>query len=277
MGWFKKFFLNKKTNATAPEKQNESYLESCFKIDFEELPDDRDWGMIPEAIAIRDAGNRGRTDEAIRLALKMRNKMPDFDFPYNWLGRLYCDKENTGKAREIVLKGLKQARTKVLLCNRMGMIYLEEQNILEAVKWLIKSAVLQLHSSNYLTETWPYLIVAANALGLEQASRKFRQLSRELILTGRPAAIIRSQIGFSQEKEKIAKAIASLGDSNLWNNVYSPRLKELAQNGVYCNSCNRRYKLEECINPPEICEGNSIIFKCPTCRIEILFTPTDGR
>jgi tetratricopeptide (TPR) repeat protein len=276
MGWFKKFILNKKTNATSPEKQNENYLESCFRIEFKELPDDRDWGMIPEAIAVRDAGKRGRTDEAIRLALKMRKKMPDFDFPYNWLGKLYCDKKDTRKAREFVVEGLKQARTKALLCNRMGMIYLGEQNIIEAVKWWIKSAVLQLQFSNNLIDTWPYLIVAANALGLEQASSKFQQLSRELILSGQPAAIIRFRIGCSQEKEKIAEAIASLGSSNLWNNLYSPELKELAKNGIYCNSCNRRYKLDECINPPEICENISIIFKCPTCRIGILYTPTNG-
>jgi HEAT repeat protein len=151
------------------------YADDCFRIDFDEFYEEREWFDMPEAKAIPDAGNAGRIDEALRLAEALRQKYPDFYFVYNWFAILYRKQKRYGDARNSLTEGLRLARSKHNLCTAMGELEWERQNLSEAVKWWIKSAAVQV-GAQYVTDyvAFLHLSYVADAVGMSAVCAKLR-------------------------------------------------------------------------------------------------------
>jgi HEAT repeat protein len=151
------------------------YVDDCFRMDFDELYDERDWFEMPEAKAVPDAANSGRADDALGLAQELVRKHPDFYFGYYWLAVLHRKQKRYDDARQSLLDGLRSARSKQSLCTGMGEMEWERRNLPEAVKWWIKSVAVQV-GSQYVTDYPAFLQLSyvAEALGLGDACSKLR-------------------------------------------------------------------------------------------------------
>ena len=152
------------------------FVDGCFQIDLQEQYDTRQWYDIPEAQAITKAANAGQTDEALRLAHALRQQQPDYAFPYFWLGLLYGRRREHGEARRWLEEGLRTARSKLTLCEGMGDLAWSQKDLPEAVRWWIRSVVIQTSTDN-LSEFAPFLKLSyvAERLGLGGACAKLRR------------------------------------------------------------------------------------------------------
>jgi tetratricopeptide (TPR) repeat protein len=120
------------------------YIDDCFRIDFSEHYDERDYSEIPEAKAI----THETMEDAIRLANALREKYPDFYFSYFWLGILYQRKGLNEEARKFLFEGLDKSKSKFSICEKLGDIEFKSENLPEAVKWWIKSVIIQVCTNN---------------------------------------------------------------------------------------------------------------------------------
>jgi HEAT repeat protein len=152
-------------------KTGDSYIDACLQIEFPEFYEDRKWHEIPEAKAVAELGNAGRIDEALRLAENLRQRLPDFDFPWLWLVVLRKKQGKLDEARKYVQAGLRSARSKASICAEMGELEFQAGNFSEAAKWWIKSVAVQVGTQH--AHGWtPFLHLAyvAGGLGLGDAS-----------------------------------------------------------------------------------------------------------
>jgi tetratricopeptide (TPR) repeat protein len=149
----------------------ESYVNSCFEIEFDEHQESRDYRQIPELRRIADLGNRGEISEAMQLLQSIADRYPDYDFIYGWKAILLSKCGKLDGARAVVHEGLARSRSKHALCEDMGNIEFEWGNLAEAVKWWIKSIALQKRAA--AVDSWHsyiYLAGVATALGEDPAS-----------------------------------------------------------------------------------------------------------
>ncbi|GEM_PF-2016334 len=154
-------------------RTGDEYVDSCFQIEFQEFYDERDWFEMPEAKAIPRAET---TEEALRLAEALREKYPDFDFSYYWFNILYRRQGRYDDARKIIIEGLRTAKSKSSLCERMGETEWQAGNLPEAVQWWIKSIVIQTGTDN-LDDYVPFLNLShvAEQTCLFDASMRLRK------------------------------------------------------------------------------------------------------
>jgi hypothetical protein len=168
----------------------------------------------------------------------------------------------------------------------MARVYLEKQDIREAVKWWIRSAALQMRSGSFLLETWPYLAEAARSLGLAEAETSLRRRSGGNTLTGGPADTIHRAVNRMKREpglpgtawiQGMEDAIESLVlEEKKKLDTHIERLRELAPNGVYCILCESRYSIDECIEP-RVPEGRIITFVCPKCKVPRAYDPSSDK
>ncbi len=128
---------------TTVAKTGDPYIDDCLQLDFEEFDEGRLWGEMPEAKAIPQAANAGQTDEALHLAQALRDKHPDFHFAYRWLNYLYRKQGRLADARNAALAGLRLSKSKYDLCQVMADTEWEQGNLPEAVKWWLRSVMIQ--------------------------------------------------------------------------------------------------------------------------------------
>lgn len=157
-------------------RTGDTYVDTCFSIEFQEFDDGRDWFEIPEAKAISQAGNAGRVEEALRHAEALRIKYPDFHFSYLWLSILYRKQGRTADAMIALNDGLRLSRSKYELCQNYGDTEWELGHLAEAVKWWIKSIVIQVGTKslgNFVA--FLQLSYVAEAAGLQGACSHLRR------------------------------------------------------------------------------------------------------
>lgn len=247
---------------TVNNQGGNDYIDSCFHFEFQELDDDRNALQIPEAKDIIDAGNMGRTNEAIQLAEAFKKKCPDYSFSYYWLGSLYLRQKRYDDAQNVVLEGINLAKSKSDLCNQMAEISLEIGDISEANKWWIRCTLLEIKKNNFGVVNFVYLSEIADALGLFNASRKLQSYADE---TGLESNAVRDLHNLTRLKgtESMKKAINILVSEYLRP---SPELVTLAKEGIYCDLCKTRFTIDE-LSKPSIVENKYILFKCPKCKV----------
>ena len=173
-------------------KIDSGYISDCFDIQWPEFDDRRTWDEVPEGSQIkrlRDSKFTRDLEEALEVATRLTERMADwhgsYDVAASILGRLGL----TDKAREMVLKGLDQSKSKWRLCGRMAIIEWESNDILDhllssaiaaAVQWWIRSIVIQV-SIDRCEDYTPalYLSYVAISLGLEFESRLLELMSKK--------------------------------------------------------------------------------------------------
>jgi len=127
---------------------------------------------MPEAKAIPQAGD---TEQALRLAEQLRQKHPDFYFVYYWLGILWDRRGDREKARQHLLEGMRLSKSKRSLYTQLGDLEWKWGSLPEAVKWWLKSVVVQVgsqHVTDYVA--FLHLSYVAEALGIQAACSQLR-------------------------------------------------------------------------------------------------------
>jgi len=166
-------------------KSGDAYVDTCFQIEFQEFDDGRDWFQIPEAKAMTQAGNAGRIEEALQHAEVLREKYPDFYFSYYWFAVLYNMQARNVEAINALNDGLRLSKSKYELCEKYGNIELDMNHLPEAVKWWIKSIVVQVSTQslgNFVA--FLHLSYVAEQLGLDSACSHLRQLVDRMRIGG---------------------------------------------------------------------------------------------
>jgi formylglycine-generating enzyme required for sulfatase activity len=143
------------------------YERNCLELfELRESGDQRRWQDIPEARTIEAAANGSSDEEAIGLALTLRQKLPDYYFSHAWLVTLYARQGRLGESRKVALEGLRLATVKHDVCTSMGTAEWKAGNLPEAFVWWARSAALQV-SSSALDDFVPFLYLSHVAEGLE--------------------------------------------------------------------------------------------------------------
>ena len=148
---FNRFFSKKKKLFFATE---DAYINSCFDFDFKEENEIRHFYEIEDLKEIFYQDLNGLInipEKATNSVKKVIKEYPDFDVLYIWLGTCYNKHElnKPEKAQQIFLEGIMKCRRKSCLCGKLGMLEFESNNLSGAVKWWIRSYVLQSKSDQY--------------------------------------------------------------------------------------------------------------------------------
>lgn len=270
------------------DRTGDAFIDSCFHFDFIVLDEVRDWSQIPEAAALVKkanesifSGHPGKVKEAIILAEELRKKYPDFDFCYAWLGELYLHLNSYGEAQKAVADGLRLARSKDHLCEKMAMIHLKVCELDEAVKWWIRALVIEISARKQNNiETLLYLSYVAEALELDIECQALRNEVDRISTSGFRLAsdIVQNLSALSQASgsPSLKRAIALFVREYI--SVESDRrleeLRRAAPKGIYCKDCNTRYSVEQItwhdIGGPG---SRSIFYRCPTCQCNLAYYP----
>lgn len=159
----------------------QGFAAECFEIAFAELQDDREADTVPGGKSVYEAANAGRTEEALQAALALRERQPDYDFVYCWLGTLYQRQNKPREAEQALLTGLKVARRKWSLCDYLGDFHWSQHDLRSAVQWWLRSAVLQVFSRT-MRDQGPFLYLAevARALGMSAPMNHLHQHAQQI-------------------------------------------------------------------------------------------------
>jgi tetratricopeptide (TPR) repeat protein len=219
-----------------------AFVDDCFRMDFQEIYDDRRWETIPEAKAIPQAANTGNIPKALEHASELQAKYPDFFFSYFWMNHLYLRQKRFEEAREVLIKGLSVAKGKSALCDAMGDTEWELGNLMEAVKWWIKSVFICFKTKTF-DDPGPFLYLSyiATELGLgkvgvsmTQITDSIRSLSVSLSTnaTNKLRSAINSQSGKSLHSLRLA--FEQLSREFLKQEQPKPAISQLQ-----CESCSK--------------------------------------
>lgn len=164
MNLFKKIF----SRIFTEDKQvtNDQYVNSCLQLDFEEFDDDRVWYNIDEMKRIHELAESGELEKALALAKTILLKYYDFYYLYCKIGTLLDKLGRSSEAEQLYFQGLEKSRSKADICNSLGNRAFERKDFKEAVRWWIKSAVIQLVAKR-LIQGFPFLSLAYIAEGFE--------------------------------------------------------------------------------------------------------------
>lgn len=152
---------------TKPNASHSNYVSSCFNFDLKELPDSRVWSNIEELKSIPQKFYSGSIDEVRNMLKSAKIKYPDFDFVYCWEGIVGKKIGLSGEPNISLNEGLKKSLRKASICEDIGKYAFEAGNLEDAIRWLIRSCVLQYSVDNYYSvSSLLYLAYFANTFGM---------------------------------------------------------------------------------------------------------------
>jgi hypothetical protein len=200
-------------------KMENSYVDDCFMIEFEEF-ESEDLSHLPEFRALIEAGNYGAIEEGLLLAEKLESEYPNYYLPYFWFSILYCKQKKYDKARDKLYKGLRYASDKRTLCLKFGDLEWAAENLPEAVKWWIKSIIIQVKHQHYDGgSAFIYLSYIAEQIGLIDSYEKLRKYAfniygQQITLDEHVANKLRNATD-TQGTESLKQAIVHLANNYL--------------------------------------------------------------
>jgi tetratricopeptide (TPR) repeat protein len=110
-----------------------------------------------------------------------RLREPDFYLPYYWVASYHMDHKNYQTAIEVLHEGIRQARTKSVLCRRLGECYFRIGDIEKAIYWLC-TAIMAGDQTDF--HAYLYLGYIYAAYGMKNASywaiRRARGISYQM-------------------------------------------------------------------------------------------------
>lgn len=110
-----------------------------------------------------------------------RLREPDFYLPYYWVATYHMDHKNYRSAIDVLQEGIAKARTKSVLCRRLGECYLWSGDVEKAVRWFC-TAIMAGDQTDY--HAYLFLGYMFAAYGMKNASywaiRRARGISYQL-------------------------------------------------------------------------------------------------
>lgn len=158
---------NKKLVTIKPPPASLPYSQDCFDPDFVEQKEICPWSQLPGAKELVRASNSQGWGEVQRLAASLIQSHAEHHFGFYWLGQARRGLGQLKQARECLLEGMDRAHSKYSLCLKLGEVEWDLGDLEEAVRWWIKSAVLQFRAHD-LKEHAPFLYLSYVAEGCGQ-------------------------------------------------------------------------------------------------------------
>jgi len=158
--------MSKSKHPFPPTKtqQMDQFFDDCFSFNIPNKYDHREWSRIDELKDIPNLVKKGHLEKASIILENIAAQYNDYDFLYAWQGTIKQKEGNYKAAQKIISKGLEQARSTHVLCERMGYFEFKSGNINDAVKWWIRSIVLMIQAkSPKRWEAFLYLAYVAKA------------------------------------------------------------------------------------------------------------------
>ncbi len=170
IGWLKARLWKWNGSATSV-RDSEVYLQDCFDPGLVEQPDPCPWSELPGAHELASAGNGKDWAVTVRFASVLIQAYGDHGLGYYWLAEAYAGLKKDKEAREVLAQGLARASNKYMLCLQMGDLAWARGDLIEAARWWVKSAVVQVRAGK-LREHSPFLYISyvADGLGLPEES-----------------------------------------------------------------------------------------------------------
>jgi tetratricopeptide (TPR) repeat protein len=159
------------------------FLDSCFRIEFENQTETRIWSRLPDAKDLaakcNDAMDSGYYQSVLYELDNFILKYPTYHFAYCWYAHIYSDQGNHKDAIRILMEGLKKVKEKARICAVLGDKEFEAGNFREAIKWWIKSSIAYFIQNDYQDyEHLYYLSYITGYLGDTKSSSLLNNLAR---------------------------------------------------------------------------------------------------
>jgi hypothetical protein len=104
-----------------------------------------------------------------------KRREPDFYLPYYWIATYHMDRKNHQAALDVLHEGIERARTKSILCRRLGECYFWLEDMEKAVYWLC-TAVMAGDQTDF--HWYLFLGYMYEAYGMKNASYWARRRAR---------------------------------------------------------------------------------------------------
>lgn len=196
--------------------QDGEYYDRCLKQAYFEEKETRTFDSDPAFNRALDPLNRGDYSKACEEAEKLVEDYRDFDTLYFWWGRALLRTGSHDRARQIACLGLDEARRKYSLCELLGEVEWDLDNIKEAVYWWAQALHCQEPLDNCGGEVGAYLYLyyVADGMRLPECAEAFllrvdRIRSGEIRLAPEFANNLRRQAakGINEDVQKVMKAL----------------------------------------------------------------------
>lgn len=259
---------------TTAVSSSRSYAQECFGPGLVEQSEACIWSQLPSAKEIVRAGNTQEWGEVVRLATVLIQSHANHGFGYYWLGQAYRGQRNLKRARECLEDGIGRASNKYSLCLKLGEVEWDRDDLPEAVKWWVKSVVLQFRANN-LKEHAPFLYLSYVAEGcrLDAVCASLRHKvdelrSGQIRLDDAPA----TRLIHASKKYQNQDIVSAL------NNLYAEFLKKAEKSAQSelanlpadripaCPNCGPKMRYV-CRN------GEAYLFRCDGCGVDFNIRP----
>jgi hypothetical protein len=152
-------------------------LKEVYDASIKDLPEPRIPGfdkVLTKAIRDYTAPENVRKTEIFQFE-EARRREPDFYLPYYWIATYHMEHKNYRPAIDALHEGVAKARTKSILCRRLGECYLWAGDVEKAVYWL-GTAIMAGDQTDF--HAYLYLGYIYDAYGMKEASYWARRRAR---------------------------------------------------------------------------------------------------
>lgn len=161
------------------------FVDSCFVFDIIPEKESRIPSEIPRLKDVPGFVKNKEYKAAWNILEDYQDSCSDLDFIYIWQAFILQKQGRVENAGAVLSKGLKKAKQKHQLCDRMGLLAFETGHMEEAVKWWIRGIVL-MHSSGskMIWEPFLYLSSVAKACGNESLAGQLSEQVARICVQG---------------------------------------------------------------------------------------------
>jgi len=152
-------------------------LKEVYDASIRDLPEPRVPGfdkVLSKAIRDYTSPENVRRTEIFQFE-EAKRREPDFYLPYYWIATAHMKYKNYPAAIEVLQEGIREARTKSVLCRRLGECYFATGDMEKAACWFC-TAVMAGDQTDF--HVYLYLGYIYDAYGMKEASYWARRRAR---------------------------------------------------------------------------------------------------
>ncbi len=252
-----------KPRSESIENEDEDFAREIFAFDLitSDEREEQDFQQIHDLKEIPTLVNTNNLEKAEPLVQAALRRYPDYGFVHYFRAALWEKMGQIEKAKKACEDGLKVSTRKQTLCHRLGLLEFHHGSLREAVRWWIRSILLQLRSGRMAdTNSFLYLSRVVDSIGDKSSASKLLALSG----TGANGAICLSE----EASRKVTERVIEKRDPGIKKAI------EMLMSRYWsvCSECGfpeANYMKERAYRIAE--RGASGEFSCPECKKEQRF------
>lgn len=237
---------------------SEVFAFDLITSDEREEQDFRQMADLEEIPTLVNTDQIAKAEPLVEAALR---RYPEYAFVHYFRSVLWEEMGKIDMAKRACEDGLKVSTQKQMLCYRLGLLEFNRGSLHEAVRWWIRSVLLQLRSGRVLdTFSFLYLSCVADSIGEKSSAAKLLTLSAG----GPNGALCLSD----EEKQKVTERVIEQGDSRITKAI------EMLTSRYWneCPECGFPEILSTEERAYHITDSGAFgEFSCPGCKKQITF------